>query len=135
MYTKALLAALIYSPVIASASDGRALYLEHCSSCHGALLEGQPDWRRTKEDGSLPAPPHNASGHTWHHPDQLLFDYVKLGGQEALQRMGVNSVTSAMPRFADLLSDQDIREILSYIKSTWPTALIEYQMQITENAK
>ncbi len=134
MYIRFVFAALICAPLMAVA-DGRALYLESCAVCHGVSLEGQPDWRRQNEDGTLPAPPHDASGHTWHHPDQMLFDYVKLGGEETLQKMGITGVQSAMPGFADLLSDQEIREILKYIKSTWPAKQQDYQSQITENAQ
>ena len=44
---------------------GEALYKEHCASCHGAKLEGQPNWRQIGKDGLLPAPPHDRTGHTW----------------------------------------------------------------------
>ena len=63
---------------------GSLLYAEHCASCHGADLEGQPDWRSPNDDGVLPAPPHDATGHTWHHDNVLLFEYTKLGGKRAL---------------------------------------------------
>jgi mono/diheme cytochrome c family protein len=36
---------------------GAAVYARHCPSCHGASLEGQPDWKKHLADGSLPAPP------------------------------------------------------------------------------
>lgn len=134
MYTRCFLVSLMCAPVMTNA-DGRALYLENCASCHGASLEGQPDWRRQNEDGTLPAPPHDANGHTWHHPDQMLFDYVKLGGEETLRKMGITGVQSAMPGFADLLNDPEIREILEYIKSTWPAKQRDYQSQITENSQ
>ncbi len=48
---------------------GRTVYAEHCAECHGKNLEGEPDWRTPKADGTLPAPPHDDSGHTWHHGD------------------------------------------------------------------
>jgi mono/diheme cytochrome c family protein len=70
-------------PVMPTAVDiaqGKALYAESCASCHGANLEGQPDWRTPGPDGRLPAPPHDETGHTWHHPDRVLFQYTKLGG-------------------------------------------------------
>ena len=60
---------------------GRAVYSEHCAACHGADLEGQPDWRSPGADGIYPAPPHDATGHTWHHSNAQLFDYTRLGGQ------------------------------------------------------
>ena len=39
---------------------GQQLYAANCASCHGANLEGQPDWRRRNENGRMPAPPHDA---------------------------------------------------------------------------
>lgn len=95
------------------------LYQDNCAACHGAALEGQPDWRSPGPDGILPAPPHDASGHTWHHSDAMLFDYTRLGGREAMAREGLD-FNSGMPGFADVLSDAEIRAILAYIKSTWP---------------
>ncbi|HEY9163480.1 MAG TPA: c-type cytochrome [Magnetovibrio sp.] len=95
--------------------DGQALYAAHCASCHGDNLQGQPDWQVTQADGTLPAPPHDDSGHTWHHADALLFDYTKQGGQ-ALAPAGFKS---AMPAFGETLSDSDIWAVLSFIKSKW----------------
>lgn len=99
--------------------DGRALYAQHCAHCHGAELEGQPDWRSPNPDGAYPAPPHSVEGHTWHHADAMLFDYVKRGGQAVLDDMGV-AFASGMPAFGDALTDADIAAVLGYIKSTWP---------------
>jgi mono/diheme cytochrome c family protein len=107
--------------------SGAALYAENCSSCHGADLEGQPNWRVADEDGVLPAPPHDETGHTWHHSNQHLFDYTKLGGQMALARMGVNGFTSGMPGFDETLSDDQIWQILAFIASTWPKRIAEVQ--------
>ena len=53
----------------AQVARGEALYAKHCASCHGANLEGQPDWKKRLANGRLPAPPHDMTGHTWHHPD------------------------------------------------------------------
>jgi hypothetical protein len=49
---------------------GQELYVSFCAGCHGANLEGQPDWQKRLPLGNLPAPPHDQTGHTWHHPDQ-----------------------------------------------------------------
>lgn len=103
----------------ASAETGAALYARHCASCHGANLQGQPDWRSPKADGTYPAPPHDAEGHTWHHDDAMLQDYVTRGGQAVLDDMGV-SFRSAMPGFGEVLSPAEITSILDFIKSTWP---------------
>lgn len=98
---------------------GKRHYAEHCASCHGANLEGQPNWKTRNSDGTLPAPPHDESGHTWHHDNQLLFDYTKRGGEVALAERGVADFKSGMPAFEDTLTDGEIWNILSYIRSTW----------------
>ena len=100
-------------------AQGEVLYMENCAACHGANLEGQPDWRSPGPDGVLPAPPHDETGHTWHHPDGVLFDYTRLGGKAALALQGVE-FESAMPGFSDQLSDAEIWNVIAYIKSTWP---------------
>ena len=37
---------------------GRTVYAEHCGACHGAKLEGQPNWQEPLPYGRFPAPPH-----------------------------------------------------------------------------
>ena len=58
-------------------AEGRAVYAKHCAECHGAKLEGQPNWQTRNPGGTFPAPPHDPSGHTWHHPDRVLFAITK----------------------------------------------------------
>jgi len=96
---------------------GEPLYQQHCASCHGVQLEGQPDWRSRKADGRLPAPPHDMSGHTWHHSDEQLFRITKHGLTPPLAPEGYES---DMPAFADVLTDAEIRAVLAFIKSRWP---------------
>ncbi|WP_408629828.1 c-type cytochrome [Aliiroseovarius salicola] len=111
---------------------GAVLYAENCASCHGEDLQGEPDWRSQKEDGTLPAPPHDKTGHTWHHGDALLFTYTKLGGKAALEATGVSGFNSGMPGFADVLSDQEIWDILAFIKTSWPDRMRETQQIRTQ---
>jgi len=99
---------------------GAALYAGNCASCHGAELDGQPDWRSPGEDGVLPAPPHDASGHTWHHDTPMLLDYTLKGGQATLEALGVTGVKSGMPAFEETLSEVQVLDILAFIRSTWP---------------
>lgn len=106
-------------------TNGQSLYAEHCASCHGANLEGQPDWRTPAENGVLPAPPHDETGHTWHHDNQLLFEYTRLGGEVVLAARGVTGFASGMPGFGDALTDDEIWDILAYIRSTWPDRVQE----------
>ena len=110
---------------------GAELYTEQCAACHGAELEGQPDWRSPGPDGILPAPPHDDTGHTWHHSDAVLYNYTALGGDEVMARMGV-PFDSGMPGFADTLTPQEIWDIIAYIQSTWPDRIQEIQAVRTE---
>ena len=96
---------------------GEKLYAQQCASCHGANLEGQPDWRKRLPNGRFPAPPHDASGHTWHHPDEVLFAITKHGLVPPYAPAGYES---DMPAFGGKLSDQQIRAVLAYIESRWP---------------
>jgi mono/diheme cytochrome c family protein len=98
-------------------ATGQRLYTRHCASCHGADLRGQPDWRQRGPDGLLPAPPHDASGHTWHHPDAVLFAITQRG---VAQVAGMPDYRSAMPIYGGQLRDDEIVAVLSFIKSRWP---------------
>ncbi len=109
---------------------GRELYAAACASCHGASLEGQKDWQRRGPNGRMPAPPHDASGHTWHHPDATLFAITKHGPAA----YPANYETD-MPAFAGRLSDDDIVAILAYIKSTWPPPIREKQSRMNAESK
>lgn len=95
---------------------GKNIYAKQCASCHGGRLQGQANWRRKLPDGGFPAPPHDASGHTWHHSDKLLFRITKDGGAASAPA----GFKSNMPGFSGKLSDTDIWAVLAYIKSTWP---------------
>jgi mono/diheme cytochrome c family protein len=97
-------------------AGGRALYADYCASCHGAALEGADNWRERRADGRLPAPPHDPSGHTWHHNDAQLFAMTKYG----VAALVGGDYESDMVGFGDVLSDAEIIAVLSYIKSTWP---------------
>ncbi|WP_096703069.1 cytochrome c [Magnetospirillum sp. 15-1] len=100
---------------------GYDLYNVHCSSCHGHDLRGEPDWQTRKPSGELPAPPHDASGHTWHHPEEQLFAIIKHG----MARFAPPGYKTAMPSFVGTLSDSEIKAVLSYIESTWPAEIRE----------
>lgn len=107
---------------------GRDLYAQVCASCHGANLEGQADWKRRLDNGRMPAPPHDQTGHSWHHADQDLFAITK-GGVAAV----VPGYESDMPAFDGILADDEIKAVLAYIKSTWPERQRSFQAEITAN--
>ena len=111
---------------------GKQVYAAQCGACHGATLEGQPDWRERGLNGLLPAPPHDASGHTWHHADDVLFRITKHGVAKAV---GLKDYLSAMPIYESVLSDDEIIAVLSWIKAQWPTAVRQRHDQINAQAR
>ena len=110
---------------------GEKVYLEKCASCHGVNLEGQVGWQDTMVDGMRLAPPHDKSGHTWHHPDEMLFNLTKYGFKAMIN----NDYKVSMPIYDGILSDEEIIASLSYIKSTWPDEVIEIHNKINDNYK
>jgi len=120
-------------PDPATLALGQKLYSQHCGACHGMKLEGQPSWQRKLPNGRMPAPPHDESGHTWHHTDEVLFGITKLGLVPPYAPPGYQS---DMPAFAGTLSDQEIRAVLAYIKSHWKTPeLLAAREEIIRNAR
>ncbi|WP_205342387.1 c-type cytochrome [Denitrificimonas caeni] len=111
-------------------ASGKHLYAKNCASCHGAKLEGQPDWRIRKSNGRLPAPPHDQSGHTWHHADAVLIDITKNGLVPGVT--APDGYVSDMPAYNQLLSNHDIRAVLAYIKSSWPQHVLATQKDISQ---
>ena len=96
--------------------QGKKVYVQECAACHGLRLEGQPDWRQKLANGRMPAPPHDDSGHTWHHPDEVLFGITKHGLVPPYAPAGY---ASDMPAFVGKLTDAEIRAVLAYIASHW----------------
>ena len=94
-----------------SFSRGLKLYQKNCASCHGKNAEGTSDWRKTDSDGMFPPPPLNGTGHTWHHPTKVLVNIIK---------NGTAKIGGKMPAWKDKLSDQEINDILAWIKAQWP---------------
>ena len=81
-------------------SRGEALYAANCQICHG-------DQEGTGATGSVPL--HNENGHTWHHPDVQLEEWIMNG----------KSGFSQMPAFRDKLDESEVDAILGYIKTWW----------------
>ncbi len=113
------------------AALGLAVYAAECASCHGDKLQGQPEWRSRRADGRLPAPPHDETGHTWHHPDAVLFGITKFG----LGPYAPQGYESDMPVFEAKLTDEKIRAVLAYIKSTWPERIRKLQERANVGAQ
>jgi mono/diheme cytochrome c family protein len=110
---------------------GAQQYAQHCAACHGAKLEGQPNWRQRLANGRLPAPPHDETGHTWHHPDEVLFAITKYG---LVPPYAPKDYESDMPAFGDKLSDTEIRAVLAYIESHWTSRdVLQARSEMTRN--
>lgn len=110
---------------------GQMVYVEHCASCHGANLEGEENWKMPNEDGSFKAPPHDKTGHTWHHADSLLLDSMRAGGARLT---GTMAGKSNMPAFGEILTEAEMKAVLTYIKSTWPDNIRSTQWQQTQQS-
>lgn len=95
---------------------GAVIYARDCAACHGARLEGQSNWRARLPNGRMPAPPHDESGHTWHHADGVLFAITKNG---LVPPHAPRGYASDMPGFGSTLTDEEIWSVLAYIKSHW----------------
>lgn len=109
---------------------GRTVYASQCAACHGANLEGQPNWRERKPNGRMPAPPHDETGHTWHHDDATLFNLTKYG----LSALVGRPVETDMPAYDGVLTDEQIRASLAYIKSRWPAQIQARQSEMSRRA-
>nr|WP_247742187.1 cytochrome c [Thalassospira sp. A3_1] len=109
---------------------GKKIYDVNCASCHGRDFKGEANWRERRDDGLLPAPPHDETGHTWHHPDDLLFALTKYGPAKMIG----DGYQSAMPGFENVLTDEEIIASLSYIKSRWPEEIRLRHDQINQSA-
>jgi len=103
---------------------GKQLYDANCAACHGLKGEGQPDWKYPV-NGVYPAPPHDRSGHTWHHPDDVLLEVIARGG---------SLPNSAMPAYADILSPEESVAVLEYIKTFWGRQEREYQAELSRQS-
>ena len=106
------------SDTVPAPLTGRELFAANCAVCHGAEGEGQPNWHIANDDGTLPAPPLNGDGHTWHHADGLLYRVVSQGGAQ-FESPSDPGFKSAMPAFEDRLSHEEIIAVLTYVKSLW----------------
>lgn len=102
---------------------GKEVYDTQCASCHGANLEGQEGYGQASEDGVLKAPPHDETGHTWHHNNSYLIESIRKGGARIPKSTGI----SAMPAYENMLTPEEIGAVLAYIQSTWPEEILAQQ--------
>ena len=109
--------------------QGKALYQANCATCHGRKAEGAPNWATPGPDGLYPPPPHDDTGHTWHHSDRVLYETI-YGGMGDPLRPGS---PLRMPAWGSQLSDAEIRALIEYFKSLWSEDHRRWQWEQTLN--
>lgn len=86
---------------LAMITRGESIYEQRCLSCHGPELRGDGP----AADGMQPPPADFAEAHTMVHDEATLVYWVRNGKQG-----------TAMPGFGDTLTDQEIRDVLSFVE-------------------
>ena len=109
---------------------GRQVYQATCAVCHGANAEGAINWMTPDTQGNQLSPPHDDSGHTWHHPDEVLFGITKNGLVAPYAPPGYQS---DMPGFGGTLSDAEIRAVLAYIASRWSSEVRKARAEMLQH--
>ena len=126
---RALLAAAIAAFSMAAhagpAELGRGVYAKHCASCHGVRAEGAPNWEQPDAQGELPAPPHDAEGHTWKHSDAMLYRIVMQGWRDPFNK----TKRLTMPGFSGILSPKEVRAVIAYLKTLWTPEQRRFQAE------
>ena len=119
--------AMIERPMdFAQISRGGNLFQQNCAECHGAVGQGDPNWRQRDADGLFPAPPLNGTGHAWHHPQAMLHYVIKNGSPGGQGKM---------PAWGEKLNDQEIEDVIAWFKSKWPQPVYEAWYQMNERKK
>ena len=99
--------------------SGNKLFHTHCASCHGKKGVGQdpkqPMGGWDEKDRPI-APALDGTAHAWHHAPQVLFGYMKKGSVDK---------ESPMPLFKDILTEEEMVNIIRYIQSLWPPETVK----------
>ncbi len=109
---------------------GKQIYQLHCAMCHGGNAEGAVNWKVPDENLNYPPPPHDDTGHSWHHPDRVIYEAIREGLRDSLRP----DQPVRMQSFGEKLSDAEIRAVLTYFKSLWSREHREFQyLRTTED--
>lgn len=109
---------------------GASVYAARCATCHGARGEGSADWKSRRPDGRLPPPPHDSTGHTWHHADGLLYRIVARGSAAALGDTA-HPERYGMPSFSSTVTPSEIRAVLEFLKRGWSAEQRRRQKEVS----
>lgn len=105
---------------------GRAIYDKSCSGCHGANGKGLPgDWRVRDAAGKYPPPPLDDNAHAWHHPTAVLMEAIRDGSPGG---------EGNMPAWRGKLSEQEMQDVVVYIKSLWSDPVYRLWLDIEQRS-
>lgn len=93
---------------------GETVFQANCENCHGKNAEGTTDWRKPNADGKFPPPPLNGTAHAWHHSTAVLKKTILKGGPPEI---------SSMPAWEGVLTEQQVDDVVVWIKSLWPNEI------------
>ena len=115
VYLKSLSPGSTDKPTALKADDARmvagaAIYHDTCSACHGQ--EGK---------GAMPLFPALAGNSLVQQPSPETLAHVVLAGSQAVYTPS-KQTTPAMPSFAWRLNDQQISDVLTYVRNSWGNA-------------
>ncbi|MDZ4770551.1 MAG: cytochrome c [Chloroflexota bacterium] len=103
------------------------IYNLRCAHCHGYAGEGQllSTVPNTQQLGLHTVPPHDATGHTWQHPSQLIRQVLLNGIQNPLNHY-------PMPPFEGVVTDEEIDQLIAYMALWWTDEQRVWQEQVTQ---
>lgn len=96
---------------------GETVYRASCASCHGPDGAGTPNWREPGADGRFPPPPLDGSAHAWHHSTETLESMIRKGSP--------GGGSGSMPAWEGKLTNQQIDDVIVWIKSLWPDEIYD----------
>ena len=103
---------------------GETVYRANCANCHGLNGEATPGWRNPGADGRYPPPPLDGSAHAWHHSTETLETMIRVGSPAAI---------GGMPAWDGKLTNQQIDDVIVWIKSLWPDEVYDIWLKEIEN--
>lgn len=103
---------------------GEDVYVANCVGCHGPNGAGTPDWRKPNPDGKYPPPPLDGTAHAWHHSTEVLKKTILKGTPPEI---------GSMPAWEGKLTEQQVDDVIAWIKSLWPDEIYDIWYKNFEN--
>jgi len=93
---------------------GMPIYEDNCQRCHQEQGVGENIPVGIRDPGFRPAIPLNDNAHAWHHADEQLLNIIGAGN-------------TRMPAFNQILSADEIHDVIAYMKSLWSPRMLACQ--------